>query len=140
VELRAIDCGAKGDDCGFAIVGESQYQPMLQRVAKHGRSFRAILMPEPDNPYDRNAIRVVAEEGTTIGYLSREDALAYREVFALLTRHGHVGACRAKLIGGTPGKRTLGVLINLRDTEGLLTDIRDALAPGTPLSDNVQPF
>jgi hypothetical protein len=51
-----------------------------------------------------------------------------------------VGACRAKLIGGTPGKRTLGVLIDLRDAEELLTDIRDTLAPGTPVSETVQPF
>ena len=140
LDLRALDCGEKDGGCGFAIVGESNYQPALRRIAKRGRSFRAVLIPEPSNPYDPNAIRVCAEGGGTIGHLSRENALEYREVFALLSRYDHVGACRAKLIGGTPGKPTFGVLIDLRDAEELLTDIRDTLAPGTPLSENVQPF
>jgi hypothetical protein len=99
-----------------------------------------VLIPEPTNPYDPNAIRVCAEGGGTIGYLSRENAIEYKEVFAQLAAHQHVGACRAKLIGGTPEKSTYGVLINLRDTEERLMDIRDTLAPGTPLSDSVPPF
>jgi hypothetical protein len=139
-EVRAADCSEPGGDCGFAIVGESNYQPMLRRVAKQGRTFRALLIPEPNNPYDPNAIAVWAEGGGPIGYLSRENAFEYREVFAFLTEQQHVGVCRAKLIGGTPGKRTYGVLIDLRETESLLTDLRDSLAPGTPVSDRVQPF
>ena len=139
-DIRAADCSEPGGDCGFAIVGESNYQPMLRRVAKQGRNFRALLIPEPNNPYDPNAIAVWAEGGGPIGYLSRENALEYREVFAFLTERQHVGVCRAKLIGGTPGKRTYGVLIDLRETESLLTDLRDSLAPGTPVSDRVQPF
>ncbi len=139
LELRALDCGDHGD-CGFAIVGESNYQPALRRIAKRSRFFRAVLIPETSNPYDPNAIRVFAQDGGTIGYLSRDNALEYREVFALLSRYGHVGACRAKLIGGMPGKPTLGVLIDLKDTEQLLTDIRDTLAQGTPVSESVPPF
>lgn len=139
-EARAADCGEPDGDCGFGIVGESNYQPMLRRVAKQGRTFRALLVPEPNNPYDPNAIVVLAEGGGPIGYLSRDNALEYREVFAFLTERQHVGFCRAKLIGGTPGKPTYGVLINLRETESLLTDLRDSLAPGTPVSDRVQPF
>jgi hypothetical protein len=82
----------------------------------------------------------VNEQRTPLRYLSRENAIEYKEVFALLAAHRHVGACRAKLIGGTAEKSTYGVLINLRDTDELLTDIRDTLAPGTPLSDRVPPF
>lgn len=139
-EVRAADCSEPDGDCGFAIVGESNYQPMLRRVAKQGRSFQALLIPEPHNPYDPNAIAVWAEGGGPIGYLSRDNALEYRDVFAFLAERQHVGMCRAKLIGGTPGKRTYGVLIDLRETESLLTDLRDSLAPGTPVSDRVQPF
>ena len=139
-DIRAADCSEPGGDCGFAIVGESNYQPMLRRIAKQGRNFRALLIPEPHNAYDPNAIAVWAEGGGPIGYLSRENALEYREVFAFLTERQHVGVCRAKLIGGTPGKRTYGVLIDLRETESLLTDLRDSFAPGTPVSDRVQPF
>jgi hypothetical protein len=139
-DIRAADCSEPGGDCGFAIVGESNYQPMLRRIAKQSRNFRALLIPEPHNPYDPNAIAVWAEGGGPIGYLSRENALEYREVFAFLTERQHVGVCRAKLIGGTPGKRTYGVLIDLRETESLLTDLRDSLAPVTAVSDRVQPF
>lgn len=139
-DIRAADCSEPDGGCGFAIVGESNYQPMLRRIAKHGRNFRALLIPEPNNPYDPNAIAVWAEGDGRIGYLSRENALEYREVFAFLTERQHVGLCRAKLIGGTPGKRTYGVLIDLRETESLLTDLRDSLAPGRPVADRVQPF
>lgn len=139
-DIRAADCSEPDGGCGFAIVGESNYQPMLRRLAKHGRNFRALLIPEPGNSYDSNAIAVWAETGGPIGYLSRENALEYRGVFAFLTEHQHVGLCRAKLIGGTPGKNTYGVLIDLRETESLLTDLRDSLAPGTQVSDRVQPF
>jgi hypothetical protein len=140
LRYRALDCSNKGGDCGFAIVGESHYQPELRRIAKRGRSFLAVPTAEPTNSYDPNAIRVCAEGGRTIGYLSRENAIEYKEVFGLLAAHNHVAACRAKLIGGTPGKPTFGVLLNLRDTEELLTDIRDTLAPGTAVSASVAPF
>ena len=98
-ELPALDLSDPAGECDFHIVGESNYQPELRRVSKSGRTFLAVLMPEPSNPKDPNAIRVVAEGGRTIGYLDRDYARQYREAFALLTRHGRVGACRAKLIG-----------------------------------------
>jgi hypothetical protein len=138
--IQAFDLSDRRGDTDFHIVGESRYQPELRRVAKSGRLFTAVLMPEPTNPYDRNAICVTAEAGKTVGYLDRAWAVEYQEVFALLARHGRVGACRAKLIGGVGNKKSYGVLLNLRDRESLLVDIRDALAPGTPVSDHVQPF
>jgi hypothetical protein len=139
-DLRALDLSAAGGDTDFHIVGEASYQPELRRVARSGRTFTAVLMAEPTNPHDPNAIRVCAEGGKTVGYLSREYCIDYKEVFALLAAHGHVGACRAKLIGGVGDKKSYGVMLNLRDPESLLVDIRDTLAPGTPVSDNVQPF
>ncbi|MHB8958483.1 MAG: hypothetical protein ACYDAN_02540 [Candidatus Limnocylindrales bacterium] len=47
--------------------------------------FKALVMPEPTNEYDRNAITVVLWAGDTwtqCGYLSREDAVRYGPVFA----------------------------------------------------------
>ena len=48
-------------------MGESLYQPALRRITG-GRDFHgdftqamavsAVLVPEPDNPHDRNAVRV----------------------------------------------------------------------------------
>ena len=139
-ELRALDLSNPAGECDFHIVGESNYQPELRRVAKSGRSFMAVLLSEPNNPKDPNAIRVCAEGGRTVGYLSRDYAIDYREAFALLGKHGHVGACRAKLIGGVGEKKSFGVMLNLKDPETILVDVRDTLAPGTVVSPSVQPF
>lgn len=42
----------------LAAVGESQYQPALDRIAKQGRVCSATLVAEPNNPFDRNAVVV----------------------------------------------------------------------------------
>jgi hypothetical protein len=52
-----------------ALVGESNYQEALTTIAgsKRPESVRiptqAILMPEPDNPYDPNAVAVYIDGG-----------------------------------------------------------------------------
>ena len=65
------------------VVGESQYQDALWRAAG-GRTaervrveVQAVLLPEPDNLYDANAITVLID-GAKVGYLCRDDAHAYR--------------------------------------------------------------
>jgi hypothetical protein len=136
--LPTLDIGSGA--CNFNIVGESHYQGRLRNISMSGRSFTVVLMPEPTNAIDPNAIRVVAEGAGTIGYLSREDAVYYAPVFELLAQHKRVGTCRAQLTGGVGEKRSFGVLLNLRDLDDLLTMLRDSLAPGTPVSGNVQPF
>ena len=42
------------------------------------------LKPEPDNPADRHAIRVVSPDGITLGYISAERA---PRLAALIARH-----------------------------------------------------
>jgi hypothetical protein len=49
--------------------------------------FKALLVPEPTNQYDRNAIKVVLWAGRSwsmAGYLSRFDAIRYQPLFAHL--------------------------------------------------------
>jgi hypothetical protein len=92
--------------------------------------FTAALVPDPQNAYDPYAIRVYIKGGTRVGYLSREDAKEYREVGKFLTERKAVGLCRAKLIGGTPGKSSLGVVLDLQDAASTLAAI----------SGDVQPF
>lgn len=118
--LPALDIGSAAGPCNFNIVGESHYQGRLRNISKSGRSFTAALMPEPTNAFDPHAIRVAAEGGNTIGYLSKEDAVHYAPVFELLARHNRVGACRAQLTGGVGEKRSFGVLLNLRELDELL--------------------
>ena len=138
--LQALDLSDPSGECDFHIVGESNYQPEPRRVARSGRTFRAVVLPEPSNPRDPNAIRVCAEGGRTVGYFDRDYARQYREVFVLLASHNHVGACKAKLIGGVPGKKSFGVMLNIKDPETILVDVRDTLAPGSEVSSSVQPF
>lgn len=140
LSVQALDLSDPCGECDFHIVGESNYQPELRRVSRSGRTFLAVLAPERNNPRDPNAIRVIAEGGRPVGYLSRDYARDYREVFALLEQHGRVGACRAKLIGGIGHKKSFGVMLNLKDPETILVDIRDTLSPGAAVSESVEPF
>ena len=77
------------------VVGESYYQENLWLVAgarPGGERVRveitAVLVPEPDNPHDRNAVGVWVN-GLKVGHLSRYDAQSYRPgLLALQGRHG----------------------------------------------------
>jgi hypothetical protein len=114
------------------VVGESHYKPALERTAAmavQGRPplpvtvsvaqdepdlawFQAVLMREPDNPFDSNAIAVHSPAGK-IGYLSREHAEEYQDVLVAVERGGaHGGACSAFLRGGDNGKNW-GVVLAL---------------------------
>jgi HIRAN domain len=104
-----------------SVVGESFYKPALEgtaAMAVPGRPplpvgvwvadsvaerepdlpwFQAVLVREPDNPYDSNAIAVYSPAGK-IGHLSREDAEEYQDVLIAVEQGGaHAGACSAFL-------------------------------------------
>jgi HIRAN domain len=89
------------------VVGEGSYQGTLE-AAGGGRTIDgpkirdhvAVLLPEPSNAYDRSAVRVVLASSGVIGYLSREDALAYRPLIDRLAAVGKIVACQASLSGG----------------------------------------
>lgn len=60
---------------------------------------QAVLIAEPHNPYDPNAIMVIVE-GLLVGYLSREDAVRYAPVMSRLADKGlQAGACEAWVAG-----------------------------------------
>ena len=116
---------------GFcAVVGESHYQDALRATTEvcvdtfEGRpAFTAVLVGESENAYDSNAIAVYSRRGK-LGYLSRDNALAYRGVLEEVARRGyHGGACGAHLTGGEGGK-SYGVVLRLADAESC----RDELA------------
>ncbi|MBL8927839.1 MAG: hypothetical protein JNM77_16650 [Pseudonocardia sp.] len=103
------------------VVGESQYQEALWRVAGGRRDERvrvevqAVLLPEPDNPYDPNAITVLID-GAKVGYLCRDDAQAYRPgLLALGARHRALIALPGVVVGGgmrQDGPGLLGVWLS----------------------------
>lgn len=105
----------------MAVVGESHYQDALwrQAAAQRGEDVRfdsvALLVPEPQNEFDTNAIAVVLSTGKA-GYLSREDATRYLPgLHALMAHHGTAIAVRCTIIGGGYNgtqARSLGVWLD----------------------------
>lgn len=105
------------------VAGESQYQEVLERVAlgRNGkgtriRLFTAMLVLEPDNPHDNNAVRVVCA-GETIGYVPGDSAPRYCAVVQRLARSGQSATCRAELIGGwdrgNDDRGSIGVVLHV---------------------------
>jgi HIRAN domain len=144
-----------GDET-LEVVGESHYQDALWRIVggvreEHVRhEIHAVLMPEPDNAYDPNAIRVLVD-GSVVGYLSREDAAAYRPGLLLLmkTNPGTLIALNGVIVGGgerPDGLGRLGVFLDhdpadfgirpkhTRHNGGLRTGFSEAMA--TDLEDD----
>lgn len=91
-----------------------EYAAEVAREETDRRWFRAILVPEPDNEYDENAVAIWADGGGMLGYLSAEDAEEYAPVFSSLERRGHVAATvPAMLVGGSREKPSFGVVLAL---------------------------
>lgn len=97
------------------VKGESHYQTEIRAALKanqHERFTEAVLIPEDNNRYDRNAVRIEIH-GQMVGYLSREAAPIYREQLRLAGKPGIVTTCRAKIVGGTADKPSFGVLLDV---------------------------
>lgn len=118
-----------GKDFSVAVVGESRRQAALHGL-DNGRlrrginvTFIAALIPEPENSFDPNAIAVRILGGAPVGYLDRDDALRYRPVFEVLASQRRTGVARAKLIGGTEAKPSIGVMLDINLPEDLLATL-----------------
>jgi hypothetical protein len=89
----------------------------------HRRWFMAVLVREPDNAHDPSAIAVHAAGGRRLGYLTREDARAYRQVFESLEKRGYeAAACPAMLNGGEHGE-SYGVVLAISAPGYVLNDL-----------------
>lgn len=100
----------------IAVVGESHYQAAL-REAAHGKwsedgiEIQACISREPDNKYDRNAVRVDVN-GNTVGYISRDEAPLLQAKLRDLESHGLRPICRARIFGGSPDKPSYGIVLH----------------------------
>ncbi|MDX6286041.1 MAG: hypothetical protein QOG53_1526 [Frankiales bacterium] len=96
-----------GGDEDLEIVGEAHYQGALWAICggvKGGDRIRcaivAVLVPEPDNPYDPNAIAVQIN-GNLVGYLARDVAAKYLPgLHAAMGRCGGYVALDGVIVGG----------------------------------------
>jgi single-stranded-DNA-specific exonuclease len=92
------------------VVGESHYEDAVKRCRP---GDRLILKREPENPYDKNAVAVLGENGEQIGYLGRDNA----EWVARLMDEGKSLEARVKWVtGGTRDKPSRGVVIDVDTT------------------------
>ena len=105
------------------VVGESRYQDSLWRLVRGQTDpaervrveIIAVLVAEPDNPYDANAVGVWID-GLKVGHLSRNDARVYQPgLLALQEKHGTPIALAGVIAGGgvrDDGMGRLGVFLD----------------------------
>ena len=124
----------EGDEL-VAAVGESHYQPALSRLCGSdvwedvAFDCQAVLVPEPDNAYDHNAIRVEVDS-ETVAYLSRGDALEYQPAMRQLAKMSMLAVCEARIAGrgrDSPGVTTsnLGIFLRLPTPDEALLQVAE---------------
>ena len=99
------------------VVGESHYRAALRQVAGEAPDggsvveHKAALVPDPSNPYDRNAVKVLIDN-RQVGHLSRELAsLVALQIAELVRVHGVVEVDAE--LSGTDSELGHGVVLNL---------------------------
>jgi hypothetical protein len=87
------------------VVGESHYQAALDAICggrtEEGHEFETVatVARDDENGYDRHAVRVEIR-GLLVGYLSRDDAKAFRKLLKLAGVPDVCIACPALIRGG----------------------------------------
>lgn len=98
-----------------SVAGESYRQQALRAVTRgmhlprvtgdnwdDSVSMTAELHPEPDNSFDRNAVRVEIDH-EHVGYLPADDAPDYQPLLLRLATKGIVGTCESRLMIASHG-------------------------------------
>ena len=93
----------------FEVVGESYYQPTLEKLAfdratisagaDEIKPLTAHLIPDDYNEYDDKSVRVEINN-LHVGYLSREDARSFRRRLGAKKLTGQITTCGATVTGG----------------------------------------
>ena len=83
VSVWPKDQGYQGVDyIEFPIAGITHGE----HVDDHLGEFAATLEPEPTNPYDQNAIKIVTREGHRVGYVPKDQTQYVRDFISLPCR------------------------------------------------------
>jgi hypothetical protein len=126
-ELSVVQL-AGGAHC--AVAGESFYGEAIAKTlptcwsdGDDDRVFRAVLMAEPNNEFDSNAVGVWSSFGK-LGHLPRDEAVLYRPLFEEIRRRGYDGGfCEAVMGGGTPDKPNIGIVLRLSRPQICLAEL-----------------
>jgi hypothetical protein len=126
-----------------SVVGESYRQPAIEQTLTNYSTtgvpplpigvrlrdekelpwFQAVLVREPNNPHDENAIMVYSTAGH-LGYLARDDAEVYQDVLEEVEAQGsRAGACSAFLRQADNGM--WGVVLVLSSPEDCLGELSE---------------
>jgi hypothetical protein len=115
---RTVTARLHGGDEDLEVVGEASYQDALWALCggqlgdRVCNDITAVLVPEPQNPYDVNAI-AIRIDGSLVGYLGRAQAAAYLPGLQKRMREcGALVALRGEIVGGVyypDGPGRLGV-------------------------------
>jgi hypothetical protein len=118
-DTRWVEDIERFGDMRVDVVGESHYQAAIRAVCNWRPgvdrlySCTAELVPEPTNPYDRNAIKVMID-GACVGHLSRQDAVTLGPAIREAIKRQGTGMCRAVIAGRANGDTdNLGVFLHL---------------------------
>jgi hypothetical protein len=137
---RSVSVVLLGGQDDLEVVGESAYQDVLWRLCSGivGERVRfgivAVLVPEPGNPYDSNAIAVQIDGGI-VGYVPRATAQEYLPgLKRLMSAHGGYIALHGVIVGGgyyDDGPGRLGVWLD-HDPADFGVRRTSASRPGSP--------
>ncbi|GAA3431333.1 HIRAN domain-containing protein [Kutzneria kofuensis] len=140
ISLAPVPLPATGH---LRVVGESHYQQALHIVA-HGQAagnteaqhikVTAALIPEPENTWDRKAVRVDVVTGNRtvkVGYLPRDVAARYQPDLLALRKQGKLGTCAARIAGGGAKLYGIYLLLGTPADIGAATGTLDPIAKGT---------
>jgi hypothetical protein len=101
-----------------------------KRAGRHEHKCQAVLVADPTNPHDPNAVAVYVEN-LIVGFLARMEAEKYRSAMATLTARGLHLRCQARIVGGWDNgngdEGYFGVRLNLPSP----AQLEDALAKVT---------
>lgn len=88
------------------VAGVSNYQPQIRWASAYanaeiGNRFAlALLEFEPENPYDKKAIKVTIQ-GHLVGYIFREDQAHVAPIVRRAIKATGAATCVGKFLGGT---------------------------------------
>jgi HIRAN domain-containing protein len=147
VKAPAVSVSLLGGQDDLEVVGELVYQDALWRLSggtvgdRIRRTIVAVLVPEPTNPYDANAIAVQID-GQVIGYLPRATAQEYLPgLQRLMSVRGGYIALHGVIVGGgyyDDGPGRLGVWLEHDPADfGVLSASSGRTPPGYASADGV---
>lgn len=100
----------------MGVAGESYRQSALSSLISLDGPLVATLIPEPTNPHDKNAIRVVVN-GQHVGYLKREAARQFGQAIAAADTPVQ---CRATLHPPKPPNANIAVTLDFTPVYALV--------------------